>query len=258
MQKPYMIASDFDGTVCFWPNNISDRDRESSRRFRDAGNIFVIVTGRSWGTAHDVFNVTDFHDMDAYLCMSGAYFARPDGSPINVARASGRRLGEIIEYFRKNHARYLAVDVDETSYGVDIDGQVELENTVSADTAKDFSYFTSLNAGFHDLEEAYRRAEELKRFFGDVITPLQNKTAIDMPPSGIDKASGVLMAAGMFGIDRNRIYTVGDNYNDIAMVQAFHGRAIDRGACPADLAAVAEKTVTCVSDIIDEIMRSDV
>ena len=39
-----------------------------------------------------------------------------------------------------------------------------------------------------------------------------------MPPAGVSKSTGILAYAAMF--DNPKIYTVGDNYNDLGMIRA--------------------------------------
>ena len=57
----YLLCSDFDNTICFWSDigRIYDKDREAIRRFREAGNKFVVVSGRSYPTAIEVFREMD-------------------------------------------------------------------------------------------------------------------------------------------------------------------------------------------------------
>lgn len=96
-----------------------------------------------------------------------------------------------------------------------------------------------------------RRAQELVRLHGDIVNPLLNNTNVDVPPAGIDKAVAVEYAARMFDIPVQNVYAAGDNLNDLAMVEKFHGRAMEHG--PAALRAAAEKTVGTIFEIIKDI-----
>ena len=109
----YLFCSDFDNTICFWSDigRLYDEDREAIHRFREAGNKFVVVSGRSYRSAIDVFNEMDFHDMDFFMIMSGAYAAYPDEKIIYDRRIDMNTLPEMADFFRESGARYLCLDL---------------------------------------------------------------------------------------------------------------------------------------------------
>ncbi len=255
----YLLCSDFDNTICFWSNVgwILDEDREAIRRFREAGNKFVIVSGRSYQSGIDVFNVMDFHDMDFFMLMSGAYAAYPDETLIFDKRIDMKTLPALAEFFRETGARYLCLDIGKESYNVDIGGDLvpEFTEPITLEEAMKLPTYTSINVGYHTHEEANAVSTVLEERFSHIITPLQNNRAIDMPPAGINKAVAVEFAARMYGIEKDKIYTAGDNYNDIMMLEAYHGCAMANGPC-----AVwdhAERKITHIAEIIDHIMSLD-
>lgn len=253
----YLLCSDFDNTICFWSNVgwILDEDREAIRRFREAGNKFVIVSGRSYRSAMDVFDEMNFHDMDFYMLMSGSYAEYPDKTLIYDKRIDMKLLPEMAEFFREKKTRYLCLDIGRESFNVDIGGDLvpEFTNPITIEEALErYPDFTSINVGYHTREEACEVAEELSERFGHIITPLPNNRAIDMPPAGVNKATAVEYAAKMYGIERDRIYTAGDNFNDIQMLEAFHGNALANG--PEPVHGHAERVVRNISEVIDHIM----
>lgn len=252
----YLLCSDFDNTICFWSDigRIYDEDRAAIRRFREAGNKFVVVSGRSYESAMDVFREKDFHDMDFYMLMSGAYAEYPDKSVIFDHRIDMSLLPEMAEFFRATNARYLCLDIGRESYNVDIGGDLEPEfaTGITLAEALEFPTFTSINVGYRSNEEAAEVTAELKERFPHIITALQNNRAIDMPPAGIDKATAVEFAAKMYGIEKDKIYTAGDNYNDIKMLSAYHGCAMANG--PSAVWEHAERKITRISEIIDHIL----
>lgn len=250
----YLLCSDFDNTICFWTDigRIYDEDREAIRRFREAGNKFVIVSGRSYPSAIDVFDEMDFHDMDFFYTMSGAYAAYPDESPIYDKRIEMKHLPKLCDFFKETGGRYLGLDIGKNNYSVDIGGDFQPETTITLDEAMRFDTFTSINVGYHSNEEAGEVSAELEKRFSDIITPLQNNRAIDMPPAGINKAVAVDFAAKMCGVEHDKIYTAGDNYNDIMMLRAYHGCAMANG--PSAVWEHAERKITHISEIIDHIL----
>lgn len=250
----YLLASDFDGTLIHWPaGKIDEEDRAAIRRFREAGNKLVVVTGRMFGSAMDGFSAADFHDMDAFLCLSGAYCAEADGTEIYDKRKDASRLPEMARFFRETGARYMNIDVGRESFEYDIGGETSFGfRKMSTEELLTLKTFTSMNVGYHSEEEAYAICRRLEKEYGDLITPLQNKVAIDMPPAGINKAVAAGYAANMYGIPTENVYTVGDSFNDLDMVREYNGSAMEQG--PDELKAAAKRTVRRVREIIDLIM----
>jgi hydroxymethylpyrimidine pyrophosphatase-like HAD family hydrolase len=76
-----------------------------------------------------------------------------------------------------------------------------------------------------------------------------------MPPAGVNKATAVDFAAKMFKIEKDNIYTAGDNYNDIMMLQEYHGYAMVNGT--RAVWQYAEGTASNICEVIDRIMSLD-
>lgn len=71
-----LIASDFDGTLN--RDGISERDRAAIAEWRDAGNLFCIVTGRGGEFPEHVIRDIGLQ-LDYVICSSGAMIF--DGTP---------------------------------------------------------------------------------------------------------------------------------------------------------------------------------
>ena len=251
----YLLASDFDGTLCRWENGgITKEDKEAVRRFRAAGNRFVLVTGRDFGSAMSVLREQDFEDLDSCFCMSGALCVDPSEKVIYERRTKEGRVGELLRYFKETGALYAVVEVGKESYSVDIGGMQLAMRTISFAEGCRIPSITHCNVKYETAEESVRRAEEISRLFGDFVNPLLNHNNIDMPPAGVNKAGAAAYAAQMFQISEQSVYTVGDNLNDLAMVESFHGRAMQSG--PPVLRSAAEKVVSTINEVIDEIMAN--
>ena len=251
----YLLASDFDGTLCRWENGgITKEDKEAVRRFRAAGNRFVLVTGRDFESTMSVLREQDFWELDSCFCMSSALCIDLSGNVIYDRHTKEGRVGEILQYFKDTGALYAVLQVGKESYNVDIGGIQLAMRTIPFTEGCKIPSITNCNVKYETVEESVRRAEEISRLFGDFVNPLLNNNNIDMPPAGVDKAGGVAYAAQMFQIPEQRVYTVGDNLNDLAMVEGFHGRAMQSG--PPVLRSAAEKVVSTIYEVIDEIMAN--
>ena len=74
-------------------------------------------------------------------------------------------------------------------------------------------------------------------------------------PPGITKATGLGEIAGLFGIDEGMIYTAGDNWNDLPMIAAFHGCAVENAE--DDVKKAAEIIVPDIAAIVEYIEKTD-
>ena len=86
--------------------------------------------------------------------------------------------------------------------------------------------FTQISTYCDSIEEANVLVGQLTEAFGERITPLINGVCIDIVPKGVDKAYGIRRLCELFSLDENAVRTVGDNYNDVAMLKAFKSYAV--------------------------------
>ena len=63
---------------------------------------------------------------------------------------------------------------------------------------------------------------------------------LDILPAGSSKASALLHLAELRGVDASEILAIGDNWNDVPMLQAA-GRAAVMANAPAELRALAKE-----------------
>jgi hydroxymethylpyrimidine pyrophosphatase-like HAD family hydrolase len=72
-----------------------------------------------------------------------------------------------------------------------------------------------------------------------------------MPPLGTSKVSGIYDYAKAF--ENPKIYTVGDNVNDIPMILEFEGYAVSNAK--DEVKAVAKHQCDRIANMIEEIME---
>ncbi|PSW14503.1 hypothetical protein C9J01_08710 [Photobacterium rosenbergii] len=75
-----------------------------------------------------------------------------------------------------------------------------------------------------------------------------NLNYINIVPKGISKASGLELVMQHANISRSNVTVIGDDYNDIPMLEAFRGFAVPNAK--EELIAVAEDTVESVAALI--------
>ena len=257
----YILASDYDGTLN--RGGISASVREAVARFRAAGNLFGIVTGRDYWMYETV--ARENLPIDFILAMNGAMLIATDGE----------RAGEILRVERQANngcMRWIAEHLW-THYGQSVDTVLVRDritfradvpegneryaplSRADADSPDGIKAFSQMNTRCDTEDLARRCAEEINARWGDTINALQNGVCIDIPPAGIDKGEGVARYAAAMGVPGENVYCAGDNMNDYAMIARFHGLAVEN-AVPA-LKSAAEATFPDIAAMIDFIMSRE-
>ena len=73
-------------------------------------------------------------------------------------------------------------------------------------------------------------AEEIAHYinanFKGYATAFINVNCVDIVPHGVSKAEGLYYIEDHFGLDHDAIYAIGDSFNDLPMLEEFHGSTL--------------------------------
>ena len=236
--KKYIIASDYDGTLRI-DNKISDTVIDAIKKFRSKGNLFGIVTGRSYDNGYEVFKGEGI-PFDFIVMCGGSSACDKDGNILfaNYAKGDAKINGSTLaeQYVKR------CFELTKSPCGISLEnmfyrfhpdlsdgGVVNGRKYVAHTDVKKIGNFVMCNAICDNAEEAGKVVEILKKEFGEYLNPQQNRRCIDCPPPGVNKATGLVKLAEILEVDKENIFTVGDNYNDIDMLKAFKSCAISTG-----------------------------
>jgi len=247
----YIVATDFDGTLN--RGGVSAADREAIERFRNAGNLFGIVTGRDYYMYKTLEELK--LEVDFIIVLNGAMIVSSNGEIIREVRAEGNVLRGIIEYLGEHTTHDLSclVGLDRYNFNANLPDGDERHPPLSK--ADEIGIFTHLNTVCVNDDDATLCTAEINRRFGNTINALQNGRCIDIPPRGIDKGEGVAIYADMVGVPHENIWCAGDNMNDMAMIERFHGCAVPNAR--EEVKNAAERVYDGIYEIIDTIMSLD-
>ena len=238
-----IIASDFDGTINY-NGKISDEDKEAIKKFRKAGNKFGIVTGRDVDLAQWIKQENGF-EFDFVICCTGAVIKDGEGKIIYSKKGEvGPFFYELIEKAKECGGNFFAIgDVLLKCY-IDMEGAIPSQ-------LEALKEFTHSNVGFKTEEGATKFAKFVQENYSDKISAYQNGWHVDMPPVNISKVTGVYEYAKMF--DNPKIYGVGDNVNDLPMIEEFDGFAVSNAK--EEVKARAKHQCNRICDMIEFLME---
>lgn len=217
-----LIASDFDGTL-IRGGIISDRDRAAIASWREAGNLFGIVTGRGGELPEFVTRELGLA-IDFAVCGSGSMIF--DGTPA------------LVEFIVTPEDTAALLEDEARAHNAINWGRARCDKITEG-----FCQFSTL---MKDSDSARAYADAVNEKYPQV-NAFQNGRCVDVVKKGISKATGIARVAELFGVPADEIYPVGDSFNDLPMIEAYGGYAIagsaiaDRaGKICADIAELCE------------------
>lgn len=238
-----IIATDYDGTLNY-NGKVSDEDKKAIHNFREAGNKFGIVTGRDVDVAQWIKQENGL-EFDYVICCTGGVIKNGDGEIIYQKKGKIEPfIYDIIDKAKELGAYGFCIGDVLLKCIIDIKGKIPMQ----LDALKEF---THANTGFTKDENATLFAKYVNDNYSDKISAHQNGTAVDMPPSHTSKVTGVYEYAKMF--DNPEIYAVGDNINDIPMIEEFCGFAVSNAR--EEVKAKAKHQCDRIADMIEYIME---
>jgi len=256
----YLLASDLDGTLYVHGRNVQ-KNIDAINRFRKEGHLFGIVTGRDYVNGYLAIKNEGLYPFDFAITSNGAQAVDAAGntlfshsmrrtedgfSAVNLVRLCMEEMGLTCGLSLQTKRFNFHPDYPE---GGERDGY--LYSPLSA--IEDVDVFVSSNVVAPSVSEVTGIIQKIKERFGKYMNPMQNGQCIDITPIGVDKASGVADLAAVTNILPSHVWVVGDNYNDLPMIEAFHGGAMKSGV-PL-LQTYAEYTCEQVADLIDYILQ---
>ncbi|HHX21853.1 MAG TPA: HAD family phosphatase [Clostridiales bacterium] len=219
-----LIASDFDGTI-YHHGRIAQEDRDAVAAWRAAGRHFGIVTGRGI-TFPPMMQELDV-DCDFYLCCNGAVLMDADGNILRENQISAEVFERLEQAFRDKPGAY--------NYSI---------------TAQQTA-FHQYNGQMPTQQDAIDFVAELNARFGEDITAYANGININIVARGESKALGVVHALEHFSLPEQAAAVVGDELNDLPMIEHFNGWAM-ANARPEVLAATS-RMCRSIADLIEQL-----
>ena len=256
-----LVAIDMDGTLLpTFSQTISTRNAEALRSAQKAGVMVAIATGRrtaytaplleGLGLRADMPLITsngavtrtlggdplDRSHLEARIARELCGLLRPFGTLVFTFDHIGR--GELVlEDFEQAHQR-ISLWVEANRNAIDV--IKPLENALPDGNDPIQGMVTGGIDKMREAEKALKNSSII-RSCEAVRTeyPSRNLSILDLLPPGVSKGWALERLASRLGVDRKETMAIGDNWNDVDMLE-WAGQAVIMGNAAQDLRALAK------------------
>jgi Cof subfamily protein (haloacid dehalogenase superfamily) len=252
MTQIKLLIVDIDGTISGKSNQVSDRVKQAIRSAQAQGVRVGIATGRMYKSA-----LHFHHEIGAdfpVIAYQGAWIQDPATAtihrhlpiPVEIAR-------ELIDYFEQSHLLdklSLHVYRDDNLYVRDINADTELyigRSGIPAHPIGDLrkaltSRPTKVLAMSEDTELIDRLLVDLRERYAQDTLHITTSVPIflEATNAGVNKGTAIdYIAKELLGITSAHVLAIGDNYNDVEMLD-YAGIGVAMGNAPADVQSIAD------------------
>lgn len=245
--KYELLVTDVDGTLIDHDNVIPQRNLEAIERFKQAGGRVAVATGRIAASAQPYVEQVGAVG-PAILYNGGVIYDYATSEMLFDARLDARSVQATLQALEQYSHLDMVVYVGENRYTRAFTPGIE------EFCQRDGVSVTLLPNGTVPLEQVSKlllivEPEEqddleglIRQGHPNVNAVLSDRRFLEILPHGISKGAALPVLAERLGVPLDRIVAVGDNPNDITMVQAA-GLGVAVANAHPDLKAVADEVV---------------
>lgn len=255
-----VLASDYDGTLRT-AEMVDEDDVKAIQKFRAAGNVFGIVTGRSMESVNVEIDKNAL-EFDFIVANNGGVIYDKDLQKLECIYMDFNKALDIIAYIKTLECVSFVINDGYHRYKITVDGNqidhkygnmpdIEDQEETILDRGKVAQLVISLN----DAMLADEIARYINTNFRGYATAYVNVNCVDIVPAGVSKAEGLFYMENHLALSHDDIYAIGDSFNDLPMIEEFHGCAVEHArSVIKDRAAYVYKSVgSCIEALMKEI-----
>lgn len=252
-----LLASDYDGTLRY-AEDVMPEDIEAIKKWKEAGNMFVLVTGRSYESIEVQIKKMGI-DVDYVITNNGGM----------VFDGNGKVLSK--NYLNYDSAVLIlsAVKGNESIISYVVNDGIHRHRIILKEGATDHRYkhlqpdwteeylldncaFAQIVLSCDDTHTALEIADKINTMIDSVVA-YPNNFVVDVVPAGVSKATGMEFVSGYSGVDEKDIYTIGDGYNDIPLMEyGMNGYVMF--TADEEVKMHAQKEYNSIHELIEELM----
>ena len=230
-----IAASDYDGTI-FRERTISKVTVQGVHEWRVAGNKFGMVSGRDYGMLTPQLKHYGI-EYDFIISNNGGIIRDKSGNVIYQANIDSKILKAISLEPLVRKSFHFAFSAKDTTYLChDSEGSWIMREAkewdfpitkIAEDEILNLVGIHQFSLGFDDPKISAQCATVLNEKFPAEIRAYPNAKSVDITPVGISKRQGLETLMKAMNWQGFELYVIGDEVNDLPMIQAFGGYTVN-------------------------------
>lgn len=254
-----LLASDYDGTLR-QNDVVTKEDIEAIALWRKAGNAFGIVTGRSMESIRKEVEMQGI-EIDFVVGNNGGTVYSANFEKLKTYYIDFKKALDIMDYLKRETCISFVVNDGYHRAKVLLDASREdkkyagFTSAFTIEEAIANKTIAQIVASLDKEEDTMRIANHINGQFANYAIAYRNVNCVDIAPYGISKSTGVSYMVKRMNIRQEDVYTIGDSYNDIPMLETYHGIAISTS--PMQVKSYAETTAPSVGACIHRLLKEN-
>lgn len=251
-----LFATDFDGTLN-QKGIVSRKTLNEIKKFRDKGNKFGIVTGRTFDLMTPELKLHNI-PLDFLIGANGGII-QVNGEVIQHSFIDFEVVSTILEIAREKQIAHVGISdgylygnlVSKLSFSI-----VELVKSIGyltkrANSKKVLKNQKVTTIFLHDTADKIAELYALIKEMDGVEAYVNNLVYLDIVAKDVSKANAVAVLEKYYKADN--AYVIGDSMNDYPMIERYHGFCVEN-AC-ADIKKIASASFKEVGDALSYVME---
>ncbi|MDC0558893.1 Cof-type HAD-IIB family hydrolase [Candidatus Izimaplasma bacterium] len=245
-----VVVCDMDGTLLNSEHTISETNLEAIQRLEDKGIPFVVATGRAYQLMKPYFDMLDLKN--PFVLSNGGEVSLPySETPLQSAYLNKEDAIQIMDYCKKHNMVYLVYTRDAiySTYNSRVEFFKEQNKKLKPhqqaifEEMIDHKELTTKHRVnkvlIVEIDRAiHQQAVEDIKNMGEFEIAESQTSFIDVNPFAVSKGNALPFIASYFNIDIKNIMALGDQDNDVSMLQnAGFSICMGNGSEKAKLAA---------------------
>ena len=258
---PRLVAIDVDGTLLpTFAQEISPRNARALKAAQEAGIIVALATGRRTAYTAPLLQGLGLRADTPLITSNGAVIRTLGGDPIDRCQLEARvarglcgllrPFGVLVFSFDKTGRGELVIEDLEQVHGriaVWVEANLNVIEVVKPleralkDGEEPIQGMVAGGVSRMRKAEKVLKASEWSNFCECIKTeyPARDLSILDLLPPGISKGWALERFAGRLGVDRRETMAIGDNWNDVDMLE-WAGQGVIMGNAAGELRAMAK------------------
>lgn len=224
-----LLVSDYDGTFFVNKSDMRKNIYDVSK-FSEEGNLFAFATGNNYEHFIKVVEENKI-EYDYLLLDHGSVIINKDRKLIHSCHINESTVIDIISTLDSMGLKYTLCSI----------WKADCDTT---------SGVTKISTDIKELKDAEKITEYINERYGEYVTAytmiFDNINMVEVISSKTDKEKAIEILARKLKIANEDIYTIGNGYNDIEMIEEFNGYCMENSVeelleeCPNEVASVSE------------------